>query len=146
MVLITRLRAALAAWDVILLLALSLLLYYEGVPPIRDFPLVGRVVGYVPIVGDIVDGEISRRIERATAGMVAEAEKAALQAQLDEERRRRLASDQAMTEARNRALASERAEATDRAGHDARVSADKASKPRNRAILTEEDIRWLDGQ
>ncbi|MCJ7996711.1 hypothetical protein J5N58_07060 [Rhizobium cremeum] len=145
MIFLTRLRAALAAWDVMLLLVLSLLLHYEGVPPVRDFPLVGRAIGYLPIVGDLVDGEIARRIERATAGMVSETENSALQAQLDEERRRRLASDQAMTEARNRALASERAEEADRAGHDVHVSADKETRPRNRAILTEEDILWLDG-
>lgn len=141
---ILRLRAALAAWDVILLSIVCLVIYYEGIGPIRDLRYVGTIITYVPLIGDVIEGEIPRRVERATAGLVAGAELAAARAQLDEERRRSRAAAQAITEAAKRAEAALRAKDEALADLDLRIEQDNPGG--NRAVLTEEDIQWLDAR
>lgn len=59
-----RLRAALAAWDILLLLAVCLVIYYEGIGPIRDLRYVGTAITYVPLIGDLVEGRVGKA-ERA---------------------------------------------------------------------------------
>lgn len=139
-----RLRAAVAAWDVILLSIVCLVVYYEGIGPIRDLRYVGMVITYVPLIGDVIEGEIPRRVEKATAGLVAGAELAAARAQLDEERRRTLAAAQATTEAAKRAEAALRAKDEALADLDLRIEQDNPDG--HRAVLTEEDIQWLDAR
>jgi len=139
-----RLGAALAAWDVILLSIVLLLVYYEGIGPIRELRYVGTAITYVPLIGDIIEGEIPRRVEKATAGLVAEAELAAARAQLAEERRRTLAASQATTEATKRAEAALKAKDEALADLDLRIEQDNPDG--NRAVLTEEDIQWLDAR
>lgn len=139
-----RLRAALAAWDVILLSVAFLVVYYEGIGPIRDLRYVGTVITYVPLIGDIVEGEIARRVDAATAGLVTEAELAAARAALAEERRRSLAAAQSATEAAKRAQSALRAKDEALADLDLRIEQDDPDG--NRAVLTEEDIQWLDAR
>lgn len=139
-----RLRAALAAWDVILLSITFIVVYYEGVRPVRDLRYIGTVITYVPLIGDIVEGEIARRIDDATAGLVTEAELAAARAALDEERRLALAAAQATTEAAKRADAARRVKEAGLAALDQRIRDDR--DPEKRAVLTEEDIQWLDAR
>lgn len=55
-----RLRAALAAWDVILLSIVVLLVYYEGVGPIRELRYVGTAITYVPLIGDLIEGRVAK--------------------------------------------------------------------------------------
>lgn len=142
--LLLRLRAAFAAWDAILLAIVCLVVYYEGIGPIRDLRYVGTVITYVPLIGDVIEGEIPRRVEKATAGLVTSAELAAARAQLDEERRRSLAAAQATTEAAKRAEAALRAKDEALADLDLRIEQDNPDG--NRAVLTEEDIQWLDAR
>jgi len=78
-----RLRAALAAWDVILLSIVLLLVYYEGIGPIRDLRYIGTVITYVPLIGDLVEGRVG---EAERAGR--EAGAAAERAEWEELRRR----------------------------------------------------------
>lgn len=57
---ILRLRAALAAWDVILLSIVCLVIYYEGIGPIRELRYVGTAITYVPLIGDLVEGRVAK--------------------------------------------------------------------------------------
>ena len=78
-----RLRAALAAWDVVLLVVVVMLVYYEGIGPIRDLRYVGTVITHVPLIGDLVEGRVAKA-ERAAKVAGAAAERA----EWDELRRR----------------------------------------------------------
>ena len=90
-----RLRAALAAWDVILLSIVLLLVYYEGIGPIRDLRYVGTVITYVPLIGDLVEGRVAKA---ARAGR--EAGAAAERMEWEELRRRaEIASERKRAEA-----------------------------------------------
>ena len=65
----------------------ALLIYYEGVPGLRDMPFVS----HIPIVRDLVVGKVDRAaaeaVEKATATLVARAELSTAQAKADELRR-----------------------------------------------------------
>lgn len=75
--------------------------------------------------------------------MVSKAEADAIAAQLTEERRRASAATAAATEAQKRASAAQRAKDDALADLEARIAADK---PDGRAVLTEEDMKWLDAR
>lgn len=90
-----RLRAALAAWDVILLAVVILLVYYEGIGPIRELRYVGSFITHVPLIGDLIEGRVAKA-ERAARVAGAAAERA----EWEELRRRaEIAAERARTEA-----------------------------------------------
>lgn len=100
-----RLGAALAAWDVILLSVVILLVYYEGIGPIRDLRYVGTAITYVPLIGDLVEGRVAKA-ERAAKAAGAAAERA----EWDELRRRaEIAATRARAQAQARVDAAEAA-------------------------------------
>ena len=101
-----RLGAALAAWDVILLSIVLLLVYYEGIGPIRDLRYVGTAITYVPLIGDLVEGRVAKAKRAAKAAGAAEE-----RAQWDELRRR---AEIAATRARAQAQAKVDAAEADR--------------------------------
>lgn len=74
--LLYRLRAALAAWDILLLLAVGLVIYYEGIGPLRDLRYVGPLITHVPLIGDLIEGRVAKA-ERAARADGAAAERAA---------------------------------------------------------------------
>lgn len=105
-----RLRAALAAWDVILLSIVLLLVYYEGIGPIRELRYVGTAITYVPLIGDLVEGRVAKaaragreagvaaeRMEweelRRRAEITAERKRAEAQAKVDAAEAERLAAE-----------------------------------------------------
>lgn len=98
-----RLRAALAAWDVILLSIVCLVVYYEGIGPIRDLRYVGTVITYVPLVGDLVEGRVAKA-ERAARADGAAAERAAWE---ELRRRAEIAAERARAEAQAKVDAAE---------------------------------------
>lgn len=98
-----RLRAALAAWDVILLSLVCLVIYYEGIGPIRDLRYVGTVITYVPLIGDLVEGRVAKA-ERAARTDGAAAERAAWE---ELRRRAEIAAERARAEAQAKVDAAE---------------------------------------
>ena len=98
-----RLRAALAAWDVILLSIVLLLVYYEGIGPIRELRYVGTAITFVPLIGDLVEGRVAKA-ERAAKAAGAAEERAAW----DELRRRaEIAATRARAQAQDKVDAAE---------------------------------------
>lgn len=88
--------------------AVSILLtivWFEGVPILRDIPLVGR----------IARGEIARRLETALSAYVLRSEKAALEARLRETERQRDGAAVALEELRRRRQADAEQDAADEA-------------------------------
>lgn len=82
-----------------LLLLVAIFCFYEGVPGVRSLPFVGWMAeGRVAVVARMAAAD-------ARKGYVLEAEKAALAAQLAEERRQRIKGAQALEEARRREAA-----------------------------------------
>jgi hypothetical protein len=100
-----RLRAALAAWEVILLSIVCLVIYYEGIGPIRDLRYVGTVITYVPLIGDLVEGRVAKA-ERAARVDGAAAEKSAWE---ELRRRAEIAAQQARAKAQAKVDAAEAA-------------------------------------
>lgn len=80
-----------------------LLVAYEGVPMVRDIPLIG----WIPVVGDLATGRVQREADKAvkaaTAELVARSEVTALRSQIAEIERQRQVADAAATAARARA-------------------------------------------
>lgn len=100
-----RLRAALAAWDVILLSIVCVVVFYEGIGPIRDLRYVGTVITYVPLIGDLVEGRLAKA-ERAARADGAAAEKMAWE---ELRRRAEIAAERARAEAQAKVDAAEAA-------------------------------------
>ena len=95
----------------------------------------------LPLIGQIVPGVVWYRVDAATANMVTKFERDAVQAQLDEERRRRAISDAAA------AKAQERADATQTAREAAEAEIERLSKEaakKNLPTWSEEELQWLD--
>lgn len=79
--------------------------FYEGIPGLRSLPFIGVAVeGRVAVVARLAAAS-------ALKGYVLESEKSAVQAQLAEERRQRLAGAVALEEYRKRAAADEKQDA-----------------------------------
>lgn len=98
-----RLRAALAAWDVVLLVFVVLLVYYEGIGPIRELRYVGTAITYVPLIGDLVEGRVGQAARAAKDAGAAEE-----RAKWDELRRRaEIAATRAMAQAQAKVDAAE---------------------------------------
>jgi hypothetical protein len=100
-----RLRAALAAWDVILLSIVCVVVFYEGIGPIRDLRYVGTVITYVPLIGDLVEGRLAKA-ERAARADGAAAERAAWE---ELRRRAEIAAERSRAEAQAKVDAAEAA-------------------------------------
>lgn len=81
------------------LIAVSLIIFYEGVPigPLRHVPVVG------PLVAGIVDGRVDRAVQRATRGLVDASRIARLEAERDAEKMLRQAADMRADRAANAA-------------------------------------------
>lgn len=71
--------------------ALAVFIFYEGIPigPLGKIPVVG------PVLSEITDGRVDRASRAALNGYVLVAERDALAARLDEERRQKLAASEA---------------------------------------------------
>lgn len=95
----------------------------------------------LPFIGQIVPGIVYFRVTAATENMVTRFERDALAAQIEQEKRERLAAQQAATDAKKRAEATQRAK--DEA--DARIAALEAdARKANLPGWSEEELRWLD--
>ncbi|WP_105430236.1 hypothetical protein [Neorhizobium sp. T6_25] len=100
-------------------------LFYEGIR--------------LPFIGQIVPGIVRYRMDAATANMVTKFERDTVQAQLDEERRRRAISDAAS------AKAQERADATELARQAAEAKIDQLDAQARKDGLdtwSEEELQW----
>lgn len=117
-----------------------LLVYYEGIPIVRDIPFVS----YVPIVGDVAVGRVEKAsdaaVKAATKDLISLSEKTALQAQIKEMERQRQAADAAANAARAQADKATK-EATDaKAKLDAAIAADTGA---DGARWSQSDLDWL---
>lgn len=85
----------------------ALLIYYEGIPGLRDLPFVE----HIPIVRDLVVGKVDRAssaaAEKATSNLVARTELAAAQAKADELRRQLDIAHRLADAARKQAIAAQ---------------------------------------
>lgn len=117
-----------------------LIVAYEGVPIIRDIPLIG----WLPIVGDLATGRVQREADKAvkaaTAELVARSELTALNAQLKEIERQRQAADVAATAARARAEQAQKETKDALAKLDAAIAADAGP---DGCAFTDDDLEWL---
>lgn len=104
--------------------------HYEGIPILRGLPLLGR----------LASGVIETRIASATADLVNVAEVVALKAQLDRERRNRLAILNAYREDTKRAAAEAEAREQDIERLRKMVAEDNGD---DGAVWTDNDLRWL---
>lgn len=86
-------------------LVIGLLLFYEGVPFLRDIPFADRV----PVLGQLVAGRVATERAEAAADanrtLVSAVEKAALAAQLAERERQRVIGAIALEDYRKRLVA-----------------------------------------
>lgn len=100
-----RLRAALAAWDILLLLTVCIVIYYEGIGPLRELRYLGPLITHVPLIGDLVEGRVGK------AGRAARADGAAAERASWEELRRRaeIAAERSKAEAQAKIDAAEAA-------------------------------------
>jgi len=114
-------------------------LFYEGVPLVKDIPYIGKI----PLVGYAAVGNVQVRIDRAvtdaTKDMVQEFRLTAALAQLDKERKDRETADQLRAAADSRAQAAATARDKAKADLEARIKADTST---DGAVWTEEDIQW----
>jgi hypothetical protein len=95
----------------------------------------------LPLVGQVVPGVVWYRVDAATSNMVTKFDRDTLQAQIDEERRRRAVSDAAS------ARAQERADATQTAKEAAEAEIERLSNEAAKKKLpnwSEEELQWLD--
>jgi hypothetical protein len=102
-------------------------LFYEGVR--------------LPFIGQIVPGIVWYRVDAATSNMVTKFERDTVQAQLDEERRRRAISDASA------AKAQERADATELARQAANAKIDELEAQARKDGLdtwTEKELQWYE--
>lgn len=109
-----------------------LLIYYEGIPGLRDVPGVARI----PVVRDLVVGKVEKAAaeaaEKATTNLVARAELTAAKAKADE-LQRQLTVTQRLAEAAQKQAAM------------ARIDADRARETLEKRIeedLDPRDTRW----
>lgn len=101
-------------------------LFYEGIR--------------LPFIGQIVPGIVWYRVDAATANMVTKFERDTLQAQLDEERRRRAIADAASAKAQERAAATELA----RQAAEAKIDHLEAQARKDGLdTWSEEELKWL---
>ena len=119
---------------------LGMLGYYEGVPVLRNIPFVDQI----PIVMDLMIGRVamerSEAASDARAGYVALSEKAALEAQLEIERKNRLLVTKLNEDALERAKAAEAARKTAHEKLDRDIQGDTGD---DGAVWTDGDIKWL---
>ncbi len=101
-------------------------LFYEGIP--------------LPLIGQVIPGVVSYRVEAATSSMVTKFERDALQAQLDRERRDRATAEAASAKAQERAAATEIArQAAENRVAELQEEARKAGLDK----WSEEELKWL---
>lgn len=117
-----------------------IVLYYEGLPIIRDVPFIS----YIPIIGDLAVGRVEKASEAAvkdaTKDLVALTEKTSLQSQLKEIERQRQVAEAAASAARVRADKAEKEAANARAELEAAIAADTAD---DGARWSRDDLEWL---
>ncbi|WFS01576.1 hypothetical protein [Rhizobium tumorigenes] len=107
--------------------AIFLIFFYEGLS--------------LPLIGQVIDGRVASEVKTATGSMVTKFERDALQAQVDKEKADRLAAEQAATEAKKRADATEAAKAQ----ADARIKQLQAeAKADNLPGWSEEELKWYE--
>ncbi|TQX91332.1 hypothetical protein EQW76_00940 [Rhizobium sp. rho-13.1] len=122
---IIKIPAAILAGMIIA--AVLLIFFYEGLS--------------LPLVGQVIDGRVASEVKTATGTMVTKFERDALQAQVDKEKADRLAAEQAATEAKKRAEATEAA----RLQADARIKQlQAAAKADNMQGWSPEELQWLE--
>lgn len=118
---------------------IALYIYDWGIPGAARIPYLASI----PILGELTTGRAhtyaADQVKLATADMVTKFERDTLQAQLDEERRRRAISEAASAKAQERADATQLA----KAAADARVEELEAEAKRHKLpTWTEEELRW----
>jgi hypothetical protein len=127
--LLDRVGAALAA-------LLLTILFYEGVPVIRNIQLIG----HVPVLGWIIEGEVGRRLE----GYADLSELAAAKARAAKEEHDRLAAQQSLEEERMRHAAAETAKDQAHADLENRIAADAAANGSDGGCSwTSDDDQWV---
>jgi hypothetical protein len=90
-----------------LLVVLLIVLFYEGVPVIKEIPLIG----HVPVVGWVVEGEVDRREATALDGYVAKEALDTLQQKIAETDRQKQAATAALDQANKQIATAKAAEA-----------------------------------
>ncbi len=114
----------------------GLIIFYEGLPLVSSIPLIGNI----PIIGDLAVGRVERAAIAARQGYVALAEKTALEAQLAEQERQRLAAAQSLEEYRKRLSAAVQAKEEANAKLEKIIADDSGS---DGAVWDQSDIEWL---
>jgi hypothetical protein len=95
----------------------------------------------LPIFGQVINGRVADAVQSATGSMVTKFERDALQAQLDKEKRDRLAAEQTAAKAKKRADATEVAKQE----ADARIKLlQAAAKTDNMPIWSKEELEWYE--
>jgi hypothetical protein len=93
----------------------------------------------LPLVGQVIDGRVASQVNAATSNMVTKFERDALQAKLDKETSDRLAAEQAATDAKKRAEATQIAKQQS----DAKVAQLEAdAKAANMQGWSPEELEW----
>jgi hypothetical protein len=115
--------------------AISIIVFYEGVPVARKLPFVG----HLPVIGWIIEGEVGRRLE----GYVTLSENAAAEAKASKEQHDRLAAQQALEEARRRAIAAEKLKDDAHAELEKRIAEDAADGADDGCGWSRDDDEWL---
>lgn len=119
---------------------IGLLTYYEGIPFLRDIPLIEKVPMARELITGRVASEASKAATEARRGYVELAEKTTLQAQLDRERRDRLIVAQLYDEAQKRAAAVIAETKVKNEKLDAKIKKDTGD---DGAVWRQSDIDWL---
>ncbi len=116
--------------------AISIIVFYEGVPVVRKLPFIG----HLPVIGWVIEGEVGRRLE----GYVALSEKAAAEAKARKEEHDRLAAQQALEEARKRAIAADKLKDEAHAELEKRIAEDAADHRADGGCgWSRDDDEWL---